>query len=192
MKTGVIYKATSPSGGIYIGQTVNLSRRQRDHKNSSFNEKSKDYNNSFHCAIRKYGWENIEWECLECNIPEDFLCQKEIEYILKYNSFNDRKHYNESSGGKGRRNFKHSEESKQKMSNTRIERGLAKGINNSMYGKHHSDEDKLKIAKSKIGLKHSDELKALWSKKRMGAGNSMFGKKRPDVVERNKKRKNNE
>lgn len=44
-----------------------------------------------------------------------------------------------------------SEEHKQKISNTRIEQGVAKGENNPMYGKHHSDESKEKIRKALYG-----------------------------------------
>lgn len=56
---------------------------------------------------------------------------------------------------RGEKNFwygKHLyEETKQKISNSRIERGLSKGQNNPMWGKHHSDDTKTKISEALTG-----------------------------------------
>lgn len=55
MITYYIYKLTSPSGKIYIGQTSNISRRFSQHKmnnNSKFSLIKK--------SIDKYGWESFK------------------------------------------------------------------------------------------------------------------------------------
>ena len=51
-------------------------------------------------AINKYGSENFYVETLEDNMPIDELDQKEIEYIKKYNSYENG--YNSTPGGDGR------------------------------------------------------------------------------------------
>ena len=67
-----IYKITSPSGKIYIGQSVDIERRWRDHKNDSY-----------HCKLRssfiKHGFENHIFEILEeCSI--ELLNERERFY----------------------------------------------------------------------------------------------------------------
>jgi group I intron endonuclease len=60
-----IYKYQNKlNGKIYIGQSVDITRRQYNHKSSAFNEKANDYNSQFHQAIRKYGLENFDFEII--------------------------------------------------------------------------------------------------------------------------------
>lgn len=75
MKSG-IYKITSPSGRIYVGQTKDLSKRWMDYKYLS---KIKDQ--KLICAsIKCYGWEKHIFEILEvCNF--DMLNIREIFWI---------------------------------------------------------------------------------------------------------------
>jgi group I intron endonuclease len=76
-----IYKITSPSGKIYIGQSINIEERwEKGHKyNSGSGKKLK---NSF----KKYGWENHIKEILEeCPIEE--LSNRETYWIGYYNSY---------------------------------------------------------------------------------------------------------
>lgn len=87
---GVIYKITNNiDGKAYIGQTINLKERKRNHRNAK-----DDY--SIHKAIRKYGFENFSWEILE-ECPKERLNEREIYWIAYYNTYNDG--YNETKGG---------------------------------------------------------------------------------------------
>ena len=61
-----IYKLTSPSGKIYIGQTQCLYLRFRSYRKMYTNEYLKK-------ALLKYGLENIIVEILEKDIPLDKL-----------------------------------------------------------------------------------------------------------------------
>lgn len=82
---GIIYKITSPSNRIYIGQTItSLEKRWKEH----IEDANRTYKN--HCkvlnkAIRKYGNKNFILEIIEECRDED-LDLKEIEYIEKYKS----------------------------------------------------------------------------------------------------------
>ena len=94
-KTGIIYKAISPVGKIYIGQTIeSFKERIRGHKKDSLREKTK--NIKFYHALRKYGIENFKWEIIE-KLPKSLLNEKEIFYIKKYNSY--KSGYNSTLGG---------------------------------------------------------------------------------------------
>ena len=85
-----IYKFTNKiNGKVYIGQTNNIEKRKRGHKSESFNPNANGYNLPFHCAIRKYGWENFDFEIIE-EIADDFsyeyVNEREIYFIQKFDS----------------------------------------------------------------------------------------------------------
>ena len=90
------------NGHMYIGMTNNPKRRWYDHWSAATNPKNKDYNSAFHRALRKYGKENFEYNILEDNIDENnlpLLKERERYWIDKYNTYEDREHYNETPGG---------------------------------------------------------------------------------------------
>lgn len=94
---GTIYMATCKSTGLsYIGQTINLTQRIRQHNR----DKSDD---PFHNAIRQYGREDIEWKELEIIDEEDKkllhkrLCEREVYWIAFHNTFKNG--YNQDEGG---------------------------------------------------------------------------------------------
>lgn len=92
-----IYMITNTiNGHKYVGQSVDIYRRWRDHRN--FKEKS----NILSKAIRKHGLENFKFEILkECEINE--LDKYEIFFINKYNTYSDG--YNATLGGAGTHGF---------------------------------------------------------------------------------------
>lgn len=160
IKTGLIYKATSPSGKCYVGQTIDLLDRQIAHRWHSLNPNSRECNLAFHCAIRKYGFENIKWEILMDDIPEIFLDDMEIEYIKENNSFENG--YNETVGGEG----------------------VGCGENHPLFGlrgQNSPNFGKVGFWRGKTNPEHS--------KKMSGVGNPMYGLKRKDRSKLNKERK---
>ena len=87
-----IYKVTNKiNGKVYIGQSVDIGRRWRQHMTA----KDDIY---FHKAIQKYGVENFEWEVIEQCKKKD-LDAREAYWIEYYDSFN--KGYNCTKGGGG-------------------------------------------------------------------------------------------
>ena len=129
-------------------------------KNGSGYGKSQPY---FSNAIKKHGWDNFKHEVLFENLTKEEACAKEIELIVLYDTTNKEKGYNVSTGGSapmyGR---KHTEESKEKMSNKLRELGVNKGEKNWCYGKippnkgvPHTKETREKI--SKIGKEHYEK-----------------------------------
>lgn len=106
---GVIYLRTNLiNGKQYVGQTKNMHRR-----NYSWNCLKHKYGNQLLTDERnKYGLDNFKTKILkECDDSE--LDQYEKYYIEKYNTIYPNG-YNSNSGGKI--NFKHSDETKKKIS----------------------------------------------------------------------------
>lgn len=118
--TGIIYCYKSPTGKIYIGQTID----ERTRRATFFNLNSHYGGLYIDNARRKYGPENFLYEVLEnLELPEEELKSKldELEqlYIGKYKS-NDRKYgYNLTIGGGTTLGYRFSEESKKNMSKLR-------------------------------------------------------------------------
>ena len=98
-----IYKVTNLiNSKVYIGQSIKIENRWKEHKKEAFNPKSKCYNKCFYQAIRKYGIDNFKFEVLEeCKIEE--LDEKEKYWIEFYQAFPPElgKGYNLYPGGTG-------------------------------------------------------------------------------------------
>lgn len=147
-----IYKITNlENNKIYIGQSINIEERWKDHRT--------DYLRSdvlLYRAMRKYGIENFKFEVLEeCAVEE--LDEREIFYINKYNSYicsPNSQGYNMTLGGGGVRGLTLKEESKEKISNTLKELYRDKE-NHPMYGVARSEETKRKISESHKGKSYN-------------------------------------
>jgi group I intron endonuclease len=72
-----IYKITSPVGKIYVGQSVDLKKREKDYKKLKCWKQHKIYN-----SLKKYGPENHKFEILEeCTLEQ--LNEKEIYWGMQ-------------------------------------------------------------------------------------------------------------
>lgn len=96
-----IYKITNKMNGkCYIGQSIDVEKRLREHKLRAFrgDEKTnKEYNKALYKALRKYGIEAFTYDILlECK--KEQLDELEAKYILLFQSNNHRYGYNETSG----------------------------------------------------------------------------------------------
>lgn len=78
-----IYRFTNKtSGKVYIGRTDNVERRLVEHRASV--KSGKGY--ALHDAIRKYGWENFEYEVIDQAETQQEIIAKELEHIVKHDS----------------------------------------------------------------------------------------------------------
>lgn len=94
----IVYKATSKTTHkVYIGITTNsLQHRMDQHKKAA--EEGKPYH--FYCAIRKYGFDDFNFEIIEDGITDiEKLKEREQYWIQYYNSYEDG--YNSTRGGEG-------------------------------------------------------------------------------------------
>lgn len=110
-ETGWIYSITNNvNGKRYIGLTRDLKDRWYRHKRKL--NKGIHKNEHLQNAFNKYGKSCFEFKVLESNIPQRLLCQKEKEYINKFNAFKEG--YNRTTGGE--RDYSLSDSTKNKLS----------------------------------------------------------------------------
>lgn len=153
MKIIGIYKITSPTGKIYIGQSNNIERRRSEYKSCCHKGKLQN-------SIKKHGFENHIFETLEeCSI--ELLNERERHFQdfydvlgpnglnLKLTSTSDLSgHLSEEVKQKLRifnTGKKHSEETREKC---RIK----------ATGYRHSEENKQKISKAHKGKVYTEEI----------------------------------
>ena len=92
-----IYKITNKINyKVYIGQSINIEERWKQHKIYYSNKNLKEYNTKFYKAIRKYGIENFDFEVIE-ECPIELLNEREKYWIYIFDSFN--LGYNSTIGG---------------------------------------------------------------------------------------------
>ena len=83
----------------YVGQSIDICSRFKQHFNRSFNKNSIDYNKILYQAFREFGIQNFSFEILEECKKED-LNIREIYYISFYDCIYP-KGYNKTAGGSG-------------------------------------------------------------------------------------------
>ena len=115
MTRGYIYKIVFPNEKHYIGlTTTSLEQRTKEHKYRAKGGDTKCLYN----ALRKYEMVDT-FELIEIDTSDIFeeLCEKEIGYIIEYNSYGgDGSGYNMTRGGEGTVGYIHTEENNQKNS----------------------------------------------------------------------------
>ena len=114
---GIIYKITSPSGKVYVGQTIcSFKKRMQQHK-SIYSECT-----LLKRAIDKYG-DEMKYEIIEDNISHEQLDEREIYWIKELNSLAPNG-YNCDTGGNAYRTV--CQETKDKISNAKRKSSIDK------------------------------------------------------------------
>lgn len=156
-KKGFIYKIENKvNGKMYIGKTVDINRRKREHYLRASRKSGR--NLAVHYAMRKYGIDNFEIDVIE-KVDINNLGEKEKYWINYYNTKDEG--YNCTEGGEdfcgeshpfyGKH---HSDETKEKL------RKIFSGKGNPMYGvsREFSEEHKNKISIANKGGNHSTSV----------------------------------
>lgn len=163
-----IYKITNNvDGKVYIGQTINYSKRKRSH--ISHLKDNKHHNEHLQRAWNKYGKENFSFEIIEeCKTSE--LDKKEKYFIDLYNATDSSYGYNLVDGGQVFRKF--TPELREKMSN-------------SLKGRKFSELHKQRISEGQKGriIKEESIEKAKTTAKINGRNK---GQKNPNAIISNK------
>ena len=124
---------------VYIGQSIHIQNRLDGHKR----ELRKGRHDSRHLqfAWDKYGEENFEFLSI-CECRKEKLNEMEQYYILCFESYLSDFGYNTSLGG----------QSSLMREETRIKIGNSvRGEKNGFYGKHHTEEQKVKWSEQRSG-----------------------------------------
>lgn len=82
---GIYAIKNTVNGKMYIGQSINIDKRIKEHFWKAFCEKDCSFDCILHVAIRKYGRDAFEQQVLE-ECDESSLDMLERYYIKKYNT----------------------------------------------------------------------------------------------------------
>ncbi|MGG3889605.1 GIY-YIG nuclease family protein [Metabacillus fastidiosus] len=155
---------------IYIGSSINIKKRWQAHKSYlNINQHSNRYLQN---AWNKYGEENFKFKVIDNFIDQSLILLREQYWIDYFQSADEECGYNISPTAGNLMGFKHSDETKRKIS-TRM-KGKEKtsehlaNISNSLKGRKMSKEVKEKLLKANIGKKHTKEHREKISKHHYG------------------------
>lgn len=156
MSKWYVYYHSFPNGKKYIGITSQIPERRWGNQGRGYKNQGLIWN-----AILKFGWDNISHGILAEVDDIETAEYYEQYYITIYQADNRKYGYNIKSGGRAAKGHKLSPEVVKKMSESR------KGENNWIYGKHLSEETKIKLS---IAHKGKCDIEAIRkaAKERMG------------------------
>ena len=81
-----IYKITKKKNGmVYIGSSIEVERRWRQHKEAAINEKDHHYNYPLMVAFREFGIANFTFEVIDTLPTWEAMIEAEHNWILKEN-----------------------------------------------------------------------------------------------------------
>lgn len=150
-----IYKIASPTGRVYIGQSIDIDARVRRYKNYKCKLQKRLY-----LSLIKYGWENHNFDVLE-ECPVGLLNERERHWQDFYNVLDKQKGLNckltEHNGKSGvysdvlKKKISDSNKGKKFTEEHRSNLSKARKGKNYFTGKHHSAETKLLFSKQRKG-----------------------------------------
>ena len=149
---------------VYVGKDSNIdkNKRHRDHFFPSTYD-AQPVNRILQNNPDRYIYQ-VLWKIDDCT--DDHLNQMEIYYIKKYNP-----QFNFTEGGDGVSGFRHSEETREKISKAK-------------KGKPRPEETRKKISENNAryweGKTHSEETRKKMSEAHKGENNPMYGKTLPE------------
>lgn len=161
-----IYKITSPSGKIYIGQSIKVEKRIKDYlkQYKAMSTQVRLYN-----SFLKHGAENHIFEVIEeCNI--DLLNERERFWQDYYNAI----------GLNGLNCVLIKTDSKRTVWSQETRDKLSKSLKGKFSGEKNPMYGRVGELNYFYGKKHTQETKDKISQKNTGINNYFYGKKRPE------------
>lgn len=202
-KAGIYKIENIKNKKVYIGSAVNIYRRRCEH--ISYLRKDKHINIHLQSSFNKYGEKNFKFIVLEfleksedTTMFKEEILKREQYWIDKLMACNKKYGYNKSPTAgnnlglkwsdesretiSARRKLnptygmlgkKHSQETKDNLSNNKAR---SENISKALKGRKLSKEHIENIAKSRVGLKHSEDTKKKLSIAHSGENNFWYGK----------------
>lgn len=175
-----IYKITSPSGKVYVGQSIDIDKRFRGYKDP----KQQSFKNQTRLkrSMLKYGWVNHTFEVIcECAAEDLDLYERKYQEendavgpnglnclltktdaLPRVWSLESRKNMGKKGAAHHMYGKSHSAESIAKISSSK------KGKPSNRKGAAHSEASKAKMIASRVGKKASEETRARMSASQIG------------------------
>ena len=154
-KSGVYCFINKINGNSYVGSSINLATRMINYLNNTFLKSKQSINMPIVKALLKYNQENFTLLILEYVEPKDLVARETyyLTYVMPY--------YNVLKQGYSSLGYKHTEETKQLLSQlakNRVHSEETKGLiaraltgeNNPFYNKSHSIESKVRNIEAKL------------------------------------------
>ncbi len=211
--TSRIYKITCTANKrIYIGSAIDLRRRKKEHFNTL--RRNNHINQPLQNAWNKYSEQAFTFEILELVLPMS-LTAREQYWLDKLKPFS-RKGFNIAREAGSQLGYKHTLESRAKMSNSRLggisgNRGkkaslearermrqanlgrkhtpeTRERISQANRGKKRSPEACAKIGQASLGRKHTPEAKEKMSQALIGNKHTLGFKQSPESIEKTRQR----
>ena len=156
---------------VYIGKSANANKRLERHL---WNAKDDAYQTNLYRSIRKHGSQSFVMHILESNISAEDIDQLEIEYIAKYDSFENG--YNMTLGGEGA-DTSSSQKFIEAMKRYHANKTPESYASNGMLGKTHTAASKQRqsISQTKAWANATDEQRESRNRKVSGKKNGMYG-----------------
>lgn len=155
------------NGKLYVGSAVDVDRRWRVHRNDL--QKGVHHSSHLQFAWNKYGEEKFAFLIIEECLVEK-LIEKEQFWMDFHDSYNDVSGYNMSPTAGNCLGRCHSEETKKKISESRI------GEKHHFFGGHLSEEHRKKISEALTGKITTEETRKKISDALSGEKSCMYGK----------------
>jgi len=163
MKAHYVYKITNTTNGkIYIGKSVDPTKRFDKHASAA---KNKPKNQYFYlqASINKYGKDAFSLEVIEKCDDAKSAYEREVYWIDHYQSTNPDRGMNLTFGGDGSRGHKLSDGAKAKIAD-------------AQRGRKMPEWHRQKVIAANTGIKRSEETRKKMSTHQIGAGNHQYGK----------------
>lgn len=189
MKSGIYAITHCQSGRVYVGSSKNIKRRFSDHR---YRLKANIHDNQYlQNAWNKYEEAQFAFEVIE-HCVEDELLEKEQFWIDVLGAHKSKCGFNMNPLAGSNVGYRHSEASKQKMSEFHKNRALDPVVKNQLQtgflGRKHSEESRKQMSETRksreltekqidgikrsalkrIGMKHGDQAKSKISKANKG------------------------
>lgn len=153
-KSGIYCLINNINGHSYIGSSINLASRMKNYLNNTFLKSRQNANMPIVKALLKYGQSNFTLLIVEYVEPQ-VLTVRETYFITSILPY-----YNVLKQGYSSLGYKHTEETKQLLSelaSNRVHSDTTKGLiakaltgeNNPFYNKNHSMESKVRMIEAK-------------------------------------------
>lgn len=163
------------NGKKYVGQTRNFYNRMSQYRQGFFNRYMKN-------AVNKHGINSFKISILERDIDFQNLDNREQYWMDYFESYNSDKGYNICRYASNTYGYRHTKETKEKISRVLKEkfkdpdyRAKFMGKNSPMFGKHHTEHSKYLISKSSKELWKNEEYRKFQTERMIGENNHMFG-----------------
>lgn len=180
-----IYKITSPSGAVYIGQSTNVRKRETAYKISDCKKQVLVYN-----SIQKYGWDAHLFEIIETLSKDITLLNQREKFWIDYYKCNRRRYrdgkgMNCTDGGDGKLGYIWAEQQKERVRGvpkhneaSRLKIKLARQANPPTL----TEESREKMRQTHIGNTYTKGMKHTEETKRKMSASGMFGTDNSNAV----------